>query len=139
MIDTTVGDLPMTPTGPQDANRPLRILVVDDDEGVRAFLIDLLRAEGHEASEAADGADAVRQMRSRPCDLVITDLCMPEKEGFETIQELRRSYPRLKIIAISGKFGTSLLSAATKLGADAALPKPLDVVQLLETVARLAL
>ena len=123
----------------EDAIRPLRILVVDDDQSVRAFLRDLLRTEGHETIEVANGVEAVRCARSHPCDLVITDLCMPEKEGFETIRELRRTYPRLRIIAISGRFGEALLSAATMLGADAALPKPLDGVQLLNLVSHLGM
>ena len=127
----------MTPTGQQNATRPIRILVVDDDEPIRTWLCYLLRTEGHQAFEAADGAEAVRWMRSHACDLVITDLCMPEKEGFEMIRELRRGHPELKIIVISG-FGGSLLSAATKLGADSALPKPLDGVRLLELVTQLA-
>ena len=128
----------MTQTSPASATRPLRILVVDDDGGVRALLCDILRAEGHEVFEVVDGAEAVRWMQSHPtCNLVVTDLCMPEKEGFELIQELRSKYAELKIICISGRFGGRLLSAATKLGADAALPKPLNVVQFLELVEKL--
>lgn len=62
----------------------------------------MLKAEGFEARIAADGAEALAMQRERPFDLVITDIYMPNKDGMETIADLRRDFPSTKIIAISG-------------------------------------
>ena len=110
------------------------ILVVDDDEGVRKLLEQILTAEGYEIVAAANGREAVEIVRGRSIDLVITDLVMPEVEGIETIQALRSERPALKIIAVSGAFGGKFLSAAVKLGASATLLKPIGRDKLVSTV-----
>ena len=112
-----------------------RILVIDDDAQMRNMLRQMLESEGHTAAVAENGKEGLLQMRTHPFDLVITDLIMPEKEGIETIQELRKSYPDLKIIAISGggRYGQlEYLPVAKKLGADSTLAKPFRKQELLE-------
>jgi CheY-like chemotaxis protein len=79
-----------------------RILLVDDDESFRRMLRLTLMKLGYEVLDAANGVEAVRLHAVLPADLVITDLIMPEREGLETIQELHRHHPNLKIIAMSG-------------------------------------
>ena len=79
-----------------------RILVIDDEELARFTLREILEAAGHEVVEAANGNEGTAFQRANPCDIVITDMIMPEKEGLETIVELKGEYPDLKIIAISG-------------------------------------
>jgi PAS domain S-box-containing protein len=103
-----------------------RILVVDDEAGVRGFLCSALREGGYEVTEAADGKQALRQALAGGVDLVITDLVMPEQEGIETIRALRRDMPGVGIIAISGAFGGQFLKTARMLGADAVLDKPVS-------------
>ena len=85
--------------------------------------------------EAADGKQALRQALAGRVDLVITDLVMPEQEGIETIQALRRNAPGVGIIAISGAFEGEFLGVAELLGADAALIKPVSAEFLLARVA----
>ena len=114
--------------------RAVRILIADDEAGVRSFLRAVLEQGGHEVSEAADGKQALHLARATPMDLVITDLVMPEAEGLETIQALRRAYPDMGIIAISGAFGGRFLETAGLLGADAVLRKPVDAKALLDKV-----
>ena len=111
-----------------------RILVTDDEPGVRSFLRTVLEQAGFDALEAADGKQALYQVRSTRVELVIIDLVMPEQEGIETIQALRREFPDIGIIAISGAFGGRCLSTAKALGADAALDKPVAPQVLLTTV-----
>ena len=77
-----------------------RILVIDDDELVRFTLQKILEEENHEVIVAVDGKEGTALFAAQPFPLVITDLIMPEKEGMETIIELRRDYPDTKIIAI---------------------------------------
>ena len=116
--------------------RPARIVVADDEGGVRNFLTQVLDDSGYEVLEAVNGKQAVERVRAGLADLLITDLVMPEQEGIETIQVLRKEVPGLGIIAISGTFGSTLLSMARLLGADAVLSKPVTAELLLATVAR---
>ena len=78
------------------------ILVVDDEELVRATLRQMLESADHVVFEAANGKEALRSFENRAVDLVITDIIMPEKEGIETIIDLRKIAPNLRIVAISG-------------------------------------
>lgn len=116
------------------------ILIVDDDPSLRAVMRKLLERRGHQVREAADGARALElARRSRP-DLVITDLFMPEKEGIETIVEMREAFPRLPILAVSGGGALgpgSALGDAEALGANASLAKPFSVESFQEAVDRL--
>lgn len=114
-----------------------RILVIDDEDLVRMTVSQMLERDGHTISEAADGQKGLVMLRENPVDLVITDILMPNKEGMETITELRQIYSGLKIIAMSGGGrirNTGFLSVAEKLGADAVLSKPFRSQQLRDTV-----
>jgi DNA-binding response OmpR family regulator len=114
-----------------------RILVMDDDISIRKLLRIMLEAEGYEVMDAADGIEGIRIHRETPADLIITDILMPGKDGWQTITELRNEEPELKIIAISGGGKTSPylnLSLSSQLGADRVLAKPLAKADLLKTV-----
>jgi len=121
----------------------LRILVIDDEVAVRETLCENLSECGFEVSSASDGEDAVRQIeKGNLPDIVITDIIMPKKEGLEVIVEIRKKYPKIKVIAISGGGRTKtvdFLTLAEKLGADAVLAKPLDLDELENTVRKIAL
>ena len=114
-----------------------RVLIIDDEELVRVTLRQILENAGYETSEASDGRQALADYKvSRP-DLVITDIIMPDKEGIETIIELRAMDPDAKIIAISGggRIGASdYLELAKRLGANKVIPKPLNSEKLLQAV-----
>lgn len=115
-----------------------RILVVDDDEPFRLMLEKTLTRAGYEVESVSNGRSAIEVQRQRPAALVITDIVMPEKEGIETIMELRRLDPQVRIIAMSGggwsRSGLNL-EVAKKLGARAALEKPFAQQKLLDAVA----
>ena len=113
------------------------VLIVDDDPAILKLLSSVLGAAGYEVAEASDGRQAMKLFRERPSDLMITDLIMPDQEGVETITKLRRDYPRLKIIAISGAIGGRYLRVAELLGADTVLQKPFTPQVLLDTVRKL--
>ena len=112
-----------------------RILVTDDEAAVRGFLRSVLEPEGYTVVEAANGKEALSQVRAGKVDLVITDLIMPEQEGIEPSSCCAAKRPSIGIIAISGAFGGEFLKAARMLGADAALHKPLSAELLLVRVA----
>jgi DNA-binding response OmpR family regulator len=114
------------------------VLVIDDEVLVRETLGNILRRAKYEVITAKNGAEGLAAFRQRPIDLVITDIIMPEKEGIETIIELRRLMPSLPIIAISGGGRTDqidFLAISKKLGANQALAKPFMAEQLLAAVA----
>lgn len=113
------------------------ILVIDDEEGVRRAIGKILAREGHEVLEAPDGKVALGLVNDQPPDLVICDLFMPEMDGVEVLRELRRDYPDLKVVAISGgayEGKVQLLDVAKGLGAAAVLKKPFEIAQLLGVV-----
>src|SRR5258706_7398782 len=104
-----------------------RILLVDDDDSFRRMLMLTLTNMGHAVVEASNGKEAIKLFEAAPPDVVLTDIVMPEKEGLETIGELRRKHPGVKIIAMSGGgrvSATDYLKIARKLGAAGVLAKP---------------
>jgi len=107
-----------------------RILVIDDESGVRHLFREKLSSEHCEVLEAADGSKGLAICRKERLDLVVTDLVMPDKEGIETIMELCHEYPELPVLAISGggRSGHSedYLSLAERLGAKRVFSKPID-------------
>ena len=78
-----------------------RLLIIDDERLARLTLRKILERAGHEVMEASTGNEGLAMFRAKPCDLVITDIIMPDKEGIETIIELKRDFPGVRVIAIS--------------------------------------
>ena len=116
-----------------------RILVIDDDDLVRDTVRDMLESGGHEARAVADGVAGLDALAADPADLVVTDILMPNKDGVETIIALRRRFPGVKIIAMSGggqARNLDFLELAAKVGASEVLVKPFTREALLAAVAR---
>ena len=114
----------------------LKILLVDDEDRLREVLRVMLESLGHEVQEARDGREALAVYAAHPAEVVLTDLYMPEKEGMETIRELRRRSPSLRIIAMSGGSPRAFMSTedylamAQRMGANSVLAKPFTAAQL---------
>lgn len=79
-----------------------RILVIDDDSEMRLMLREMFARQGYDIDTASDGDTGLKLYRENPFDLVITDIIMPNKEGFEMVFELQRDFPDAKVIVISG-------------------------------------
>jgi CheY-like chemotaxis protein len=117
-----------------------KILVLDDEVSIVLMIKKMLERAGHEVEMALNGLDGMILFEQNKPDLLITDIIMPEKEGLETIFELRQKYPDLKIIAISGGGRISpegYLPGAKLLGADMVFQKPLDQKEFMQAVATL--
>ena len=116
------------------------ILIIDDDNQFRTLLRKMLERKGYEVIEASEGKEGIKLYRNNPADLIITDLIMPEKDGIETIQELKKDFPDIKIIAISGggRLGPrDYLNVAKMLGAQKTLTKPIELPDLLKAIEEL--
>jgi DNA-binding response OmpR family regulator len=112
-----------------------RILAIEDDNDLRGIIASTLSE--HTVREARNGKEGIEALRREPFDLVITDLVMPEKDGIESIVQIRQEYPKLKIIAISGatdELRRASLSMAKELGAVRTLAKPFVPHELRATV-----
>ena len=114
-----------------------RILLVDDDDLSRGAVQKMLERSGYGVYSTASGTEALNHYRAERADLVITDLIMPDLDGLEVIQELRKIEPKVRILAISGGGrvdAEEYLSVARKFGAVQVLTKPFSGQELRDAV-----
>ena len=116
------------------------ILIVEDSDDLRFIVKDFLQKAGHRVSEACDGCEVTDHLAGDPIDLVITDILMPEQEGIQTILQIRRRFPDVKIIGMSGGGiggAAHYLEMAREFGANETIQKPFKKEQILELVDKL--
>jgi len=114
-----------------------RIIVIDDDESVRKAIRRVLEPLGHEVREAEDGAAGLALLAHKDADLVITDIFMPGQDGIETVRRIRKEFPGVKMLVMSGGDSTGrmdLRGDAVLLGATASLRKPFERADLVRAV-----
>ena len=119
----------------------MRVIVIEDDEHFRSLTVRWLQSYGIEAEGAAHGARGLALQRQRPADVIVTDIFMPEREGIETINDLRKEFPEAKIIAMSGRDPIAkydVLQSARQLGAVRTFRKPFKFEELVAAVRELA-
>jgi len=117
-----------------------KILIIDDEAPVRRVLKKLFERNNYDILEANNGNKGIKLFKEQHPDLIISDLIMPEKEGLETIQELKKLDPDAKIIAISGGGkgdADTYLDLASMVGAVRTFNKPVDNEILLSTIKEL--
>ena len=112
-----------------------RILIVDDDASVRKALGKVLEDEGYNIILAADGREALEQFESQPVDLLLLDIGLPIRNGWDTFERITSQAPVLPIIIITGKANQHDMAVAAGVGA--LIEKPLDVSQVLKTIQEL--
>lgn len=123
---------------------PPSILIVDDEAELCDVMHEVLTARGYAVERAADGVEASKAISHQTFDLVITDLIMPEKDGIQLMNEVRRKYPDVRVVAMSGGGHVAreqYLRIARGLGAHAVLEKPFSnqaLVDLVEQVLPLS-
>lgn len=113
------------------------ICLIDDDHDVRRALRSLLESAGYNVIEASNGHEGLRLLEHHASDIAIIDLIMPEKEGLSTILEIKERFPRVRMLAITGR-DDQYLKLARELGAEGTLSKPIRKAALLDAVRKLA-
>ena len=110
------------------------ILIVDDDEPTRVTLQDLMEHDGYHTMGVGDGFIAAKVVRQESIDLVFLDVEMPGKSGIDVLREIKIINDLLPVVMISGAFDTDIYQWALEAGAFSLLPKPVDVMQIRNTV-----
>jgi len=117
-----------------------KILIIDDEPNILLMLKKLLERNGYETELAINGVEGIEMFKKSMHDLVVTDIIMPEKEGLETIREMKRIKSDLKIIAMSGGgrvSADSYLKIARIFGASKLIAKPFSMKEMLLAVQEL--
>ncbi|MEM6291995.1 MAG: sigma-54 dependent transcriptional regulator [Myxococcota bacterium] len=114
------------------------VLVVDDEEGLREFLVECLEFDGHEVASAVDGLDGLEQLRRSSFDVVLTDLKMPRVDGMELLRAVRAEQPEVEVVMLTAHGGVESAVEATKLGVVEYLEKPVDSPAALRLVVQRA-
>lgn len=107
-----------------------RILVVDDEPGMRDMLVDTLTLAGHSAASATDGFDALKLIRAEKFDLIISDVNMPKMNGFELLENLREHYDQTPVILLTARADRNDVTTGLKFGADDYVTKPFGLEEL---------
>lgn len=116
-----------------------KVLIADDNADIRESLKRVLERAGYAVEVARDGDEALARQKANPANVLITDLFMPGRDGFETLAAFRKTYPQTRIVAISGESRMTrrdYLESARLIGVDATFRKPFDPQQLVETLRR---
>ena len=113
-----------------------RILVVDDEEALRAVLSTELESEGYVVKSAGDGEEAIRILQGESFHLILLDIKMPNVDGFEVLKFVKQQSPQTKVIMLTGFADLKNAIESKKLGAEDFVCKPYDLVDLLTTVER---
>lgn len=111
-----------------------RILVVDDEPGMRKSLAVMLRRERYQVTETGSVAEAVGRLKGEPCDLIIADLMMEPLDGLDLLALVRRYHPECPVIVVTAFGSPEARSEALRLGAADFLDKPLQVPELLRRI-----
>jgi DNA-binding response OmpR family regulator len=114
---------------------PIRILVAEDDPHIRQGLIDILAGEGYQAAAAADGEEALRLLAKQAFDLVLLDIMMPRRSGFDVCREIRLQRSSLAVIMLTAKSEEIDKVLGLELGADDYITKPFGVHELRARIA----
>jgi DNA-binding response OmpR family regulator len=117
------------------------VCVVDDDDAVRTMMVRKLRDAGFATVEATNGLEAIEVLKTTKAQIAVVDIIMPDQEGLSTIGQIKKVWPHIRVLAISGGGRGSAedyLTFASELGADDVLPKPFREAEFVARIRKLA-
>ena len=112
----------------------IKLLLVDDEDRFRSTLSKRLAEKGVVAETAANGVEALKVVKSKPVDVIVLDIKMPEMDGIETLRHIKKMNPDIEIILLTGHANIESAVEGMRLGAYDYLMKPCDLEQLLEKI-----
>lgn len=117
----------------------MRILLVEDTPSLAAEIVDILRMEDFDVSLAQNGVDALGQLREKLANIVISDLFMPEMDGFQLITEVKKdmSLKHIPIVILSARTTVDAIEKVKELGADLFIAKPCDSKYLVSSIRQI--
>lgn len=113
------------------------VLVVDDEQFIRQLLVRSIKREGYLVSEACDGREALEVLRESNVDIVISDIKMPNMDGWQLLEEIKKDYPDVSVILITAYAGDHTPEHAIEAGADYFITKPFKNVEIARTLTGL--
>lgn len=114
-----------------------KILIVDDEEIMRGFLYDLLEDSGYDVEQCQSGEEAIGLLKNKKYNLVITDIKMQGKDGYDVLKEVKTVYPDIKVLLMTGYALDEDGAASTGKGANGFILKPFDINSIREITHRL--
>ncbi len=121
-----------------DSKKSITVLIVDDEEGVRAHLSTLLTRERYQVKTCFDGDDAIGLLENESFDVVLLDIKMPHMGGFEVLKFIRERHPRTHVIMLTAFAELANAMESRSLGADGFIGKPFDPVEVLMELERVS-
>ena len=112
------------------------VLVVDDEDALRMVLSSELSSSGYDVATASDGDEAITVIQNKKFDLVLLDIKMPKVDGFEVLKFVKKNFPSMKVIMLTGFADLKNAIESKKHGAEDFVSKPYDLVDLLTTIER---
>lgn len=113
-----------------------RVLVVDDEDALRMVLSSELSSSGYDVGTASDGDEAITVIQNKKFDLILLDIKMPKVDGFEVLKFVKKNFPNVKVIMLTGFADLKNAIESKKHGAEDFVSKPYDLVDLLTTIER---
>ncbi len=115
------------------------VMVVDDESFIRQILTRIVSREGYQVHQASDGVDALQTLAKTPCQIVISDIKMPNMDGIELLDQIRGKHPMISVILVTAYAGEYSMQDALAAGADAFITKPFKNVEIAETLRNVLL
>lgn len=112
-----------------------RVLITDDDEAFRMTLDEILQRRGFSTCQASDGLEAIEAIECGNIDLALFDIHMPRLDGLGALERVKRALPQLPCILMTAKLDDVILARAEQLGAQAVLPKPFSIPELIRSIS----
>lgn len=114
-----------------------KLLIVDDQQGIRFLLNEVFKNEGYEPLLASNGLEAIRFVENNPIDGVLLDMKIPGMDGLEILNRIKSLHKDLPVVMMTGNGDADLISNAKELGADHFFMKPFDIFEVKDTINKL--